>query len=117
MDAFLRASVDAINRNGVNTTYTANTRVVNEIEGTVTNTAVTHVVKMYPKQIQANQYNYPTLVGKEVIKFYLANNALSFTVKVSDSITYGGVVYRIQSFQEHVAHGQVCLYRIIAVKG
>lgn len=114
---FLRASVNAIKRNGVDMTYTSIESVMDEIRGVPTVTETNYTLRIYPKQIQANQYNYPTLVGKEVIMFYLANNNLPFQVKVSDLITYKGHKYRVYSFQEHMARGEVCLYRILGVKG
>lgn len=117
MNKFLKATISAINRNGVEMIYTANARVVDEIEGTVINTTTDHTLKIYPKHTQANQYNHPALIGKEVIVFYIANNSLPFTLKVSDSITYNGNVYRINSYQEHVAHGLVCMYKALGVKG
>lgn len=117
MNKFLKATISAINRNGVEMTYTSNSRVVDEIEGTVINTTTDHTLKMYPKHTQANQYNYPTLVGKDVVMFYIANDSLPFTLKISDSITYNGITYRINSYQEHVAQGIVCMYRVLGVKG
>ena len=117
MNKFLKATISAINRNGVEMTYTSNDRVVDEIEGTVINTTTDHTLKIYPKHTQANQYNMPLLIGKEVIVFYIANDSLPFTVKVSDSITYNGNTYRINSYQEHLAAGLICLYKVVGVKG
>ncbi len=116
-NTFLQIAIRAIDRNGIDLKYKSSERVVDEVEGTVSNSVVESTCKMYPKQIQANQYNFPTLVGKEVVMFYLANSNLPFQVKVSDSIEYKGSLYRINSYQEHIAAGQVCLYRIIGVKG
>jgi hypothetical protein len=116
-NTFLQATIKAINRNGVDLKYKSSERVIDEIEGTVTNSVVEYTCRIYPKQIQANQYNFPTLVGKEVVMFYLANSNLGFQVKVSDNIEYKGNLYRINSYQEHIAKGQVCLYRILGVKG
>lgn len=117
MNKFLKATISAINRNGVEMTYTSNARVVDEIEGTVINTTTDHTLKIYPKHTQASQYNMPLLIGKEVIVFYIANDSLPFTVKVSDSITYNGDTYRINSYQEHLAAGLICLYKAVGVKG
>ena len=117
MNKFLKATISAINRNGVEMTYTSSDRVVDEIEGTVVNTTTDHILKIYPKHTQASQYNMPLLIGKEVIVFYIANDSLPFTVKVSDSITYNGDTYRINSYQEHLAAGLICLYKVVGVKG
>ena len=65
----------------------------------------------------ANQYNYPTLVGKESILFYLANDALNFVPNIDDEISYKGKIYKVQSIQEHVAQGTIALYKLVAVRG
>lgn len=117
MNQFLAASIRLIARHGVTVSYKTIARTVDEIEGTVVEVPTTYSVVMFPKQIQANQYNYPTLVGKEVVMFYLANPPNNFTVKLNDTITYKGIVYKVQSYQEHMAKGQICLYRILSVKG
>ena len=117
MNRFLKSATAAINRNGVEMTYTSTSRVVNEIEGTVVNTTTNHNLKIYPKHTQASQYNHPTLIGKEIIVFYIANNNLPFTIKVSDSITFNGDTYRVNSYQKHVAAGEVCLFKVLGVKG
>lgn len=117
MNAWLGVALRALQRHGMNLTYTSITRVVDESTGGAVSTPVEYTLRIYPKHIQANQYNYPTLVGKDVVMFYLANNTLTFTPKVSDTITYNGAVYRIASFQNHVASGEVVLYRMLAVKG
>lgn len=117
MNKFLKATISAINRNGVDMVYTSAERIVDEIEGTVVSTTTDHTLKIYPKHTQASQYNMPLLIGKEVIIFYIANDALPFTVKVSDSITYNGNTYRINSYQEHLAGGLICLYKVVGVKG
>lgn len=117
MNQFLAASIRLIASHGVSVTYKTIVRTVNEVDSTVTETPTSYTVKMYPKHILANQFNYPTLVGKDVVKFYLANNSLSFIPKVNDTITYDGLTYKIQSIQETAANGQIVLYRILSVKG
>lgn len=117
MNKFLKATISAINRNGVEMVYTSSDRVVDENEGTVVSTTTDHTLKIYPKHTQASQYNMPLLIGKEVIVFYIANDSLPFMVKVSDSITYNGNTYRVNSYQEHLAAGLICLYKVVGVKG
>lgn len=117
MHNFKISSVKLIAKHGISMTYKSVARVVDEVQGTVTQTVTPYTVTMYPRQIVANQYNMPTLVGKEVIQFYLANPPNAFVVTVNDTITYNSTSYKVQSWQSHMANGVVCLYRIIAVKG
>ena len=116
--SFLTAIQGALQRHGLDLVYSSVTTGTYNIETSkVTNTKVVYTLRMYPKQINANHYSYPTLIGKEVIMFYLANPPLTFTPKLNDEIAYKNAVYRVQSYQEHIASSTVTLYRIIAVKG
>ena len=116
--SFLTATQGALQRYGLDLVYSSVTTGAYNVEtGTTTNTSVPYTLRMYPKQINANHYSYPTLVGKEVIMFYLANPPLAFTPKLNDEIAYKNNTYRVQSYQEHMASSTVTLYRIIAVKG
>jgi hypothetical protein len=116
--SFLTATQGALQRHGLDLVYNSVTTGTYDVEsGSTTNTSVSYTLRMYPKQIVANTYNHPELIGKESLMFYLANAPLAFTPRTNDEITYKGNVYRVQSYQEHVASGTVVLYRIIAVKG
>lgn len=117
MNTFKRSAVNLVAKNGVELVYKSVQRVINEVDSTVTKVVTDYEVVMYPKHINANQYNYPTLVGKDAVMFYLANPPNAFTVTLNDSIDYNGNTYKVQSWQSHVARGEICLYRIIAVKG
>ena len=117
MNNFKTSSIKLIAKHGVSMTHKSVVRVVDDVQGTVTQTVTPYTVTMYPRQVVANQYNMPTLVGKEVVQFYLANPPNAFTVTVNDTITYNSINYKVQSWQSHMANGEVCLYRIIAVKG
>ena len=107
----------ALQRHGTDLPYTTITRVVDEIEGTVIETPTSYTIRMYPKQVQTSQYNFPTLVGKQVVMFYVLASSLTVVPKPSDEITYNGDVYRINSYQSHFAQGQVVLYKLLGVKG
>lgn len=107
----------ALQRHGMDLPYSTITRTVDSIEGTVTEVPTSVTLRIYPEPLQVNQYNFPTLVGKTVVQFYLAADALTFTPKPSDEITYLGDVYRINSFQSFTAHGKTILYKLIGVKG
>jgi len=116
--SFLTASQGAINRHGLNLVYSVITQGEYNVEtGTTTETSADYTLKIYPKHITANNYSYPDLIGKDACMFYIANATLPFTPKQNDEIAYKNAVYRVQSYQEHVANGKVALYRIIAVKG
>lgn len=116
--SFLTATQGALQRHGLDLVYSSVTTGAYDVEtGSTTNSKTDYTLRMYPKHMQVNHYNYPTLVGKTVVMFYLANPPLAFTPKLNDEIAYQSAVYRVQSYQEHVASSAVTLYRIIAVKG
>lgn len=116
--SFATAVQGALQRHGTDMVYSSVSTGVYDVEtGGTINTSVDFTLRMYPKQIIANNYNYPTLVNKSVVMFYLANPPLAFTPKLNDAISYRNFVYRVQSYQEHVVNGQVVMYRIIAVRG
>ena len=107
----------ALQRHGMDLPYSTITRTVDPIEGTVTEVPTSVTLRIYPEPLQVNQYNFPTLVGKTVVQFYLAADGLTFTPKPSDEITYLGEVYRVNSIQAHTAHGKTILYKLVGVKG
>ena len=107
----------ALQRHGMDLPYSTITRTVDSIEGTVTEVITNVTLRIYPEPLQVNQYNFPTLVGKQTVMFYLAADGLTFTPKPSDEITYLGEVYRVNSIQAHTAHGKTILYKLIGVKG
>ena len=111
---------EIIARHGVSVTYTkVQTSSYNPDTGTVDSTTSNFTLKSYPKQIRANAYNMPSLIGKEVIMFYFNAKALKAVTSLSlkDSITYNSKVYNIDSYSEHVYAGEVLLYNVVAVKG
>ena len=107
----------ALQRHGMDLPYSTITRTVDPIEGTVTEVITNVTLRIYPEPLQVNQYNFPTLVGKQTVMFYMAADGLTFTPKPSDEITYLGEVYRVNSIQAHTAHGKTILYKLIGVKG
>lgn len=118
MDRYLAITLRAINQHGKNCTYTVVTEGEYNIEtGATTNTQTAYSVKMYKKHIRANQYNFPSMIGKDSAVFYLANNNLSFIPAVQDKITFDSVTYIVDSIVEHAADSAVILYKILAVKG
>ena len=114
---FLLASIDAVNRNGIDCNYIkVQTGAYNIETGSVTNTEVIYPVKMYKKHIKTNQYNHPTLVGKNVGMFYLANYNLTFTPSVKDKIFYNNETYLVDFYEDGMAHNQIVLFKILAIK-
>ena len=107
----------ALQRHGMDLPYSTITRTVDPIEGTVTEVITNVTLRIYPEPLQVNQYNFPALVGKQTVMFYLAADGLTFTPKPSDEITYLGEVYRVNSIQAHTAHGKTILYKLVGVKG
>ena len=87
----------ALQRHGQSLPYSTITRTVDPIEGTVTEVLTSVTLRIYPEPLQVNQWNFPALVGKSVVQFYLAADGLTFTPKPSDEITYLGEVYRVNS--------------------
>ena len=115
---FLAMTKRALARHGLDLTYSSVVTGAYSVEtGKPTRTKTEYILRLYPKQFVANQYNYPTLVGKESILFYLANDALNFVPNIDDEISYKGKVYKVQSIQEHVAQGTIALYKLVAVRG
>ena len=118
MNQFLTSTIYFITRHGFNISYKS--RVVqsyNPATGTASASENTYAIKAYPKHIRANQYSFPELIGKDVVMFYIANSGLSFTPKPGDEIAYHSVVYKVTSLQSHAAQGEICLYKVVAVKG
>lgn len=117
MSAFIRAANRLINKHGQDCTYFSVTQSVYDVnELKTTNTETSYSVKMFKNHLKVSQYNYPNLVGKEVIEFYLANNSQAFVPKVRDKITCSGIKYTIDSIQQHSALGETVMWCIIAVK-
>ena len=117
MNPFLSSAVRLIKLHGKVIPYTSITRTIDKVLGTVVETKTTYNWVMYPKSVKVNQYNYPDLVGKNVIIFYLANNALAVTPKVNDTITFNGQTFVVRSLDFHEARGENCVYRITGATG
>ena len=117
MDWAIGTTTRSLQRHGQSLPYSTITRTVDPIEGTVTEVLTSVTLRIYTEPLQVNQWNFPTLVGKSVVQFYMAAEGLSFTPKPSDEITYLGDVYRINSFQSFTAHGKTVLYKLVGVKG
>lgn len=113
---FLRITKAAISRNGQSFTYSRISAGTYDIAtGGAVSSSVNYTITSYKKHIRASQFNFPNLVGRELAMFYIASDALPFVPKVKDKISDGTKTFVIDSVQEHVAAGQVVLYRVVAV--
>lgn len=84
--------------------------------GSNTNSEVSVQIDAYPKIVKATQFNYPNLVGKEVIEFLMSATLLNLIPQSSDKVIYSGNTYSVVSHIQHSALGQVLLYRILTTK-
>lgn len=89
--------------------YDYDTGVVSVVENSI-------VTKAYKRQIEANQFNFPNLIGKEVAEFYAKASVFTNKPSVNDKITSDDETYTVQRVSEHGAMGQVILYRLLCVK-
>lgn len=118
MSDYLKAAREAINLHGRSLTYVSVGEPAYDVEtGTVTASQTSYTTKGYRKHIKTNQYNYPDLVGQDVVMFYLLPTEVAVKPKPQDTITDTTGKYKVISYQEHEALGQTILMRIICVKG
>lgn len=90
--------------------YDVNTSSVTQ--GVTSNIAL----KSYCKNLKITQYNYPSLIGKEVYAFLIEVTSLGITPKVNDLITFNSKTYKVLSIEEHRALNEVVYYTILGVK-
>jgi hypothetical protein len=129
MNKHLLNSIKFIEKHGVDLTYKikSGTSVYDPDTLTVTTPSTTVQLRMYIRHLIANHYNYPNLVGKDSIMFYVAPDpnypfySWFFDelnkANPSDEIYYNSLVYNVVSVQKHTAEGVVGLYRIVASRG
>jgi hypothetical protein len=117
MNQFLQAAKQAINLHGQSCTYIQVTTADYDVEtGSSTTTETSVVIKAYKKHIRANQFSYPNLIGKDAILVYVIADSITSLPTANDKVTFGTETYQVDQWQEHIALGQVVLYRISAVK-
>lgn len=115
---FIVSAKKLIYRQGINVSYVNVTTGSYNVElGNVANTEVTTVVKAFPKMVKVNTYNYPNLVGKEVIEFLVVCEDLPSIPNTSDKILYKSNTYTVESYAELMARNELVIYKIIASKG
>ena len=117
MNRFVISTNRMIDAYGADVTYKhVETGAYNYETGTVSIVENSLVTKAYKRQIEASQFNFPNLIGKEVAEFYTKASDFSSKPSVNDKITSGSETYTIQRVSEHGAMGQVILYRLLCVK-
>ena len=115
---FLQASKDAIYTHGVSVTFvTVVEGEYNTETGSVTNTEVNTTVKAFPKNVKVNQYNYPSLISKQVTEFLIVPADLATKPNPQDKVIRDGATYTVDSVKEHTAMGEVVLLKVIVYKG
>lgn len=115
---FITSAKKLIYRNGIDATFT---KVIegtyNSDTGSVTNTETTKVVKVYPKVITANAYNFPSLINKEMREYLVVSEDLGYKPEAQDKIAEGTAVYSVVSVKDIVARNESVIYIVAAVKG
>lgn len=112
MNPFVVSVHKLINRHGTDHEYSRVTTTRDNATRDVITTKITAMLKMWPKQIKATQYNYPNLIGKDVIQFHVGIHD-DFNPKTGDFVNG----YRITEVVTTVARGEVVFYRLLGVKG
>ena len=114
---FLQASNRQISKHGVSVSYITVLEGAYDVEtGTTVNTESTVTLKAFPKRLKITQFNYPNLIGKQVIEFLVAGDSLTSLPKPQDKILYLSDTYTVDSHIAYTALGSICLYKILCVK-
>lgn len=114
MGTFLQVTTALIAQHGLALDYTQHVTGTYDVAlGSAPITSTTTALTMYPRQIEATTYNYPDLIGKELVMFYLAAGA-GVTPKLNDTISYKSKTFKVSKIKEHMVDGAVVLYKIIA---
>ncbi len=117
MNDFILASKELIYKNGVDVTFVTVTEGAYDSDtGSVTNTEVETTVKGYPKNVKANTFNYPNLVGKEATEWLVVASDLSTIPTPQDKVKRGSKVYSVDSVRDIVAEGESVIYKVLVVK-
>ena len=118
MNPFIQAAKELVYPNGLTVTYKSISEPTYDVEsGSVTNTTTETVIKAFPKAFKASLYSLPSLIGKNASEWLVVASDLPSGPKPLDKILKGTEVHTVETYSEHVAEGQVVLYKIIAVKG
>lgn len=118
MSDYLRIAKNTINRHGVQVTFKrVSVPTYNSFSGQATSTETPIIIRAYPKQVVANQYNMPNMQGKELVEFYIyAPDISSIAPKINDKINYKTFDYTVFAVREYMALGSVVLYKALSVR-
>lgn len=106
-----------ITRHGIDVKYVTVTEgTYNSDTGSVTNTEVETTIKAYPKNLIANQYNQPNLIGKTLTEWLVIASNLSTKPNPQDKIKVSSEVHSVVSVKEVIARNEVVMYMITTVK-
>jgi len=118
MSEFKKSTQKFIQMHGRTMTFSRIVEGTYDVEtGTASNTATTTSLKIYRKHVKANQYNYPTLVNKDVAEFYIYAPDLASAPEPKDTILDGSELFTVEAIQKHEALGEILLYVVAASKG
>ena len=117
MNRFLISTKRQIAKHGIDVDFISVQEGTYDVDTSiVVNTETTTTIKAYPVTVVANQYNFPNLIGREVIKFLIAGDALTTKPAPMDKLVYKSNTYTIEQQQDYTALGEVCMQHLIAVK-
>jgi len=118
MSPFLQAAKELIYPNGIEVVFK---KVIEGVydpnTSSVVNTETSTTIKSFPKNIKATVYNYPNLVGKEVMEFLVVATDLTSKPDTQDKIVKGSDTFLVERVRENYADGQVIIYQLLGVKG
>lgn len=115
MNDFLIAAKELIYKNGIPVKYKSVTKGVYYTKTSkVANTEEEFQIKAFPKKMNITQYNYPNLIGKDVINFMVW--ALDVNPKVNDYIVHNDLKYIVVEVKPHYAEGTTIFYHVICSK-
>lgn len=115
--ALVKTVKELITQHGVSATFVAiTTGGYDSNSGAVTNTETETSITTYPNRLRVTQYNYPSLIGKEVTEFLIAANDLSAKPKPDDKIKVGTTVYTVMSTADVIFEGSSVLYKALSVR-
>jgi hypothetical protein len=115
VNAFLISTQRMLQRYGADADYKSLVKgTYNPATDSVVNTETTTKIRTYKKSINVTQFNFPSLIGKDVAEFYVLGSAV--VPKVNDSIVFGTDKYVIQQYKVHMIGPEATLYCLVAVK-
>jgi hypothetical protein len=115
---FDKAVQNAINKHGVSLTFRSVVLgTYSAASGSVSTTETALIIKAYPRQVTANQFNMPNLIGKELIEFYVKASDLGAVIpKVGDVFVYNSIRYGVTSLKSYTVNGVVLMYKMLSVR-